>query len=143
MSWLSAHLSIYHEFFRAFGLYYGAKMIVMGRWFAHFTKDRRLFSIRVSCAEGPVYLRTNSSDTRLAFQLIGNCGGEYDFIRNLPGVENYRTIVDAGANIGLFTLLAKRAAPDARIISIEPDSGNYEMLCRNCPPTVNNCGGGH
>lgn len=138
----SRRLSIYREYLRSFGIYYGSKMIVMDRWLAHFTKGRRPFRIKVSCVESPVYLRMNSTDADLASKLIGKQGGEYDFIKSLPGIENYQTIVDAGANVGFFTLLAKRAAPHARIISIEPDSGNYEMLCRNCPSAADSCTGG-
>ena len=41
------------------------------------------------------------------------------------------TIVDAGANIGLATILFKSANPLANIISIEPDEENHHMALRN------------
>ncbi len=41
------------------------------------------------------------------------------------------TIVDAGANIGAFTLFAAALFPDARIFSFEPEKGNYEVLKKN------------
>ena len=39
-----------------------------------------------------------------------------------------RNIIDAGANIGLFTLYAARQAPNARILAIEPFPATFERL---------------
>lgn len=44
---------------------------------------------------------------------------------------NVRTIIDAGANIGLTCLYFKEQFPDARIIALEPDADNFELLCKN------------
>ena len=41
------------------------------------------------------------------------------------------TIVDAGANIGLFALWAAREAPAARIISLEPFPQTFQLLQEN------------
>ena len=43
-----------------------------------------------------------------------------------------RIIVDAGANIGMATLYFSQTFPEARIISIEPESSNFNMLVKNC-----------
>lgn len=40
-------------------------------------------------------------------------------------------IIDAGANIGLAALYFQRAFPGSRIISIEPESSNFELLQLN------------
>ncbi|MEU6589318.1 FkbM family methyltransferase [Streptomyces sp. NPDC046881] len=40
-------------------------------------------------------------------------------------------VVDAGAGIGLFTLLVKRSRPRARVIAFEPVPGNVRLLRRN------------
>ncbi|WP_169743374.1 FkbM family methyltransferase [Knoellia sinensis] len=40
-------------------------------------------------------------------------------------------IVDAGANTGLASVYFAERFPDARIIAIEPDDGNFEILERN------------
>jgi FkbM family methyltransferase len=53
--------------------------------------------------------------------------GEYDF--ELP-IEP-RVIVDAGANIGLVTILYANKYPGAKILAIEPESSNFEVLSRN------------
>lgn len=42
-----------------------------------------------------------------------------------------RTIVDVGGNIGTFTLYAAHKSPNARIITVEPEPGNLEMLHKN------------
>lgn len=50
------------------------------------------------------------------------CADEY---RVLP---DSKTVIDLGANIGAFTLLVARSAPDAKIISIEPFPSTFEKL---------------
>ena len=41
------------------------------------------------------------------------------------------TIIDAGANIGVESLRFRHNHPDARIVAIEPDAGNFSVLSRN------------
>lgn len=45
--------------------------------------------------------------------------------------EHVRTVVDIGANIGAFTLMARKLFPNARVFSIEPDPDNVEILRKN------------
>jgi FkbM family methyltransferase len=41
-------------------------------------------------------------------------------------------VVDAGANIGYYTVLASRlVGPSGRVIAFEPDAGNFSLLWRN------------
>ena len=42
-----------------------------------------------------------------------------------------KVIVDAGANIGVETLRFRYFHPEARIVAIEPDRGNFAVLSRN------------
>lgn len=44
---------------------------------------------------------------------------------------NCRTILDIGGNIGTFTLYAAHYAPQARIVTVEPEPGNAKMIRRN------------
>jgi FkbM family methyltransferase len=53
--------------------------------------------------------------------------GEYDPI--LSRIRSSDIVVDAGANIGIFTLLAARKAK--LVIAVEPDPENFEYLKRN------------
>jgi FkbM family methyltransferase len=49
----------------------------------------------------------------------------------LPFLIPVRTVVDAGAHIGAATLFYHDRFPDARILAIEPEQSNYELLCKN------------
>jgi len=42
-----------------------------------------------------------------------------------------RVIVDAGANIGMETIRIRHFHPGARVVAVEPDPGNYEVLALN------------
>ncbi len=82
-----------------------------------------------------IYVRPNSTDILLLITFFckycDNHGGmEYkiDFSNKLEKVEY---IIDAGANIGLFTLIYSVKYPNAKIIAIEPESGNYKLLLKN------------
>jgi FkbM family methyltransferase len=54
------------------------------------------------------------------------CNNEYDLKKN-----QYKTIIDIGANIGTFTLLASQTNPRARIYSFEPVPETYKILNSN------------
>jgi FkbM family methyltransferase len=74
-----------------------------------------------------VCLRNNGSDVQVLATVLK--GGEYD----VPGLpwRDLRTIVDAGANIGISTILLARRAPNARILAVEPERSNVAVLRRN------------
>lgn len=48
-----------------------------------------------------------------------------------------RVIVDAGANIGLTSVFFANKYPDAKIVAIEPEPTNYELLLKNIAPYSN------
>ncbi len=73
-----------------------------------------------------VVLRIGTSDAETFKQIFVN--QEYES-PNLP--KTCRTIVDLGANIGLAAVLFGQKYPDARILSVEPEPGNYGLLVRN------------
>lgn len=74
---------------------------------------------------GIVAARDNQSDTVMFEQVF--VGLDYDF--DLPFVP--RTIIDAGANAGYASLYFAARFPQARILAIEPDMENFEMLTQN------------
>ncbi|MDG6908430.1 MAG: FkbM family methyltransferase [Nitrososphaerota archaeon] len=41
------------------------------------------------------------------------------------------TVVDLGANIGIFSILAGIRATNGRVIALEPEEQNYQFLCEN------------
>jgi len=53
------------------------------------------------------------------------------FDNNKNTLENVRTIVDLGAQIGIFSLFAAHKFPNAKIIAIEAGAENYSLLEEN------------
>jgi FkbM family methyltransferase len=45
--------------------------------------------------------------------------------------RDVRTIIDVGANVGMFVLRAKQIWPDAQILAFEPDPANFRQLERH------------
>jgi FkbM family methyltransferase len=56
---------------------------------------------------------------------------------SLPKSIQPRTIIDAGANIGCATIFFANRYPDAKIIAIEPEQSNFEVLQSNCADLPN------
>ena len=42
------------------------------------------------------------------------------------------TIIDGGANVGYATMALKERWPEASVVAVEPDAGNFAVLKRNC-----------
>jgi len=89
--------------------------------------------VNVSGVKYPISLRPNTTDYDVFYQLFAKA--EYD----LPIPLNFdpQLIIDAGANIGLAAVYFKNKYPNATVISIEPDSENFEMLKKNTAPYDN------
>lgn len=79
----------------------------------------------------PVFLRVPSSDVRVFQQIF--IRNEYKFDVN----RNPEFIVDAGANIGLASVYFANQFPNARILAIEPEKENFEVLVKNVKPYPN------
>jgi FkbM family methyltransferase len=78
-----------------------------------------------------VTIRPGTSDLRCLRKVFVNY--EYE----IPFDTNPRLIVDAGANIGLATLFFSGKFPGTKIIAIEPEPSNYDLLVRNCSGMTN------
>ncbi len=81
-----------------------------------------------------VYLRPGSTDIYLLVSFFAFNGREERLeyqvdMSSLMGEAEY--IVDAGANIGLFSLLYSCIYPGARVVAIEPEESNYQLLLKN------------
>jgi FkbM family methyltransferase len=88
-------------------------------------KYNRLSKIRVPGIKETIFLRKDTSDVAIFEQIF--LRGDYD----LDFKFHPQTVVDAGAHIGLFSILMKNRFPGAKIICIEPDKNNYEALNKN------------
>lgn len=91
-------------------------------------KRKNLPGIRLPGIAHPFSLRAGSTDTAMFDQVF--LKGEYDL--NIPFVPG--VIVDAGANIGLFSILMKNKFPSARVVCIEPGKDNCRQLANNLEP---------
>lgn len=93
--------------------------------FGHIVGRTFLLKMRPPLARSPCFVRCPSSDGAVYQQIFLN--REYDFEVRFPP----RVIIDAGANIGLASVYFAARFPEARIIAIEPENSNVELLRLN------------
>ena len=108
-----------HEYRRIFG--------ARGLWLAARTKLTRKERIERSPVAGShtINIRLNSSDLSTFTKIFLN--REYD----IPLAKEPKVIVDAGANVGYASAFFALQFPKARIIAIEPEAANFELLKQN------------
>ena len=87
--------------------------------------------VRVPGIEHPITLRLGTSDHRVFRDIFQR----HEYLFNPPAPPE--TIVDAGANIGLASIYFANRWPDAKIIAVEPDPENFEILRKNIKPYQN------
>ena len=90
-------------------------------------KKNGAFRIQTSLFKNPVLLRDNISDKAIFRQVFYD--RQYD-LENIFTVKGDR-IIDAGANVGYAALYFDRIYAGSRIIAIEPDTNNFELLQKN------------
>jgi FkbM family methyltransferase len=73
----------------------------------------------------PIFIRNNISDFPIFYQVFLNreYSIQYDF--------EPKVILDCGANVGFASVFFKNQFPHSKIIAIEPDHDNFEMLQQN------------
>jgi FkbM family methyltransferase len=72
----------------------------------------------------PVKLRPNSSDVKVFHEVFLYNSFEFP-------VKNINIIIDAGANIGLSSLSFIKKFVNSKIIAVEPEKSNYDLLKSN------------
>lgn len=92
---------------------------ILSGWYFKIRKLYYLFIL------APIKIRKNTSDLRAFEQvfLFKEYDLDYDF--------KPKTIVDAGANVGFASIYFSRLFNEARIIAIEPEESNYNILIKN------------
>ena len=88
-------------------------------------KYNRLSKVRVPGIKESILLRKDTTDVAIFDQVFLH--GDYD----IDFTFTPETIVDAGAHVGLFSVLMRNKFPNAKIICLEPDKSNYETLVKN------------
>jgi len=103
-----------------------------------------LVAIKASVTGSTVFFKLKRRDCKHAFRLRIPSSDvpaykqvfikkEYDFlVETQPAV-----IVDAGANIGLASIYFANKYPGAKIIALEPEQSNFELLKENVAPYPN------
>jgi FkbM family methyltransferase len=86
--------------------------------------DNLLKVVRNDC-KYEFYLRDKTMDLGTYQQIFVD--KEYDFITTVPP----ETIIDAGANIGLASIYFANKFPKVKIIAVEPEKENFEILKMN------------
>lgn len=109
---------------RAFGLLQGLKLLYVIR----LQKHSGLFSFTVPGYPSLFFMRAGTSDYKVFEEIFVQEAYRVD-----ESVEP-EYIIDAGANIGYTSIYYAHRYPTARIIAIEPEQGNFEMLERNAQP---------
>jgi FkbM family methyltransferase len=84
-------------------------------------------TVRPPSLSRPMRLRVRTSDPTVYMEIMR---GEYDF--DLPFQP--KTIIDAGANIGVASIYFANKYPDAKIVAIEAEASNFDVLARNVKP---------
>jgi FkbM family methyltransferase len=74
----------------------------------------------------PVFLRRGTTDFDVFIDIFFE---EKDYNLELPFTPQF--IVDCGGNIGLAAVYFKMKYPDAQVVTIEPETNNYELLLKN------------
>ena len=88
-------------------------------------KTGNMNNIRLKGLKHPFKLRKASSDIAIFYQVFMDKEYKFDAGFN-PGF-----IIDGGGNVGLGALYFANVYPDAKIVSVEPESDNYNMLIDN------------
>src|ERR1700730_1245135 len=131
--WESAKASFRMSFSRVVASYYEAFGVYGALAFLchHVVGHPREISAWPEEIKSPVHVRVGTSDAWVYRQIL--LRGQYAL--DLPFTP--QTIVDAGANIGLASIYYARRYPQARVISVEAEASNFEILCRNVAPYPN------
>ena len=74
----------------------------------------------------PLHFRHATSDKYVIAEVLAK--EQYACVRN---ITNVRVVVDAGPNIGTASRYFLDAFPNARVLALEPDCGNFSVLARN------------
>lgn len=88
-------------------------------------------SVSISGIEHPFHVRLRTTDVSLVSEMLQNA--EFDLDLSAPP----RVIVDVGANSGITSVYYANKYPQARVLAIEPELSNYEILEKNAAPYAN------
>lgn len=101
-----------------FGLLKGSRIVLLKS-----RRTGRLARIDVPGGGGGFHIRPGTSDMAIFDEIF--------YSKYLPRDRSFRTVIDCGANIGCTVRYWKMLDPDCRVIAVEPDPANFELLRMN------------
>jgi FkbM family methyltransferase len=90
-------------------------------------------SLSLKALPTPLTLRRTNSDIFVVRDVFES--EDYGLVRGL-GLPADATILDLGANIGLASLYFANLFPQSRVLAVEPDGENCDLIRRNCAPLI-------
>ena len=112
-------------YLEAFGPAAGLRLFLRKR------KKRGTITLRVPGVAHPLTLRAGTSDLYMFEEVF--LQGEYALEQALDP----KLILDVGANVGFASVWFANKYPQAKIVAVEPDASNLEVLRRNVAPYPN------
>ena len=110
-----------NKYCRRFGTIKGINIVIS----IHFSK-KKLIEISLPELKYPIKLRSKTSDLP-TFESIF-LYEEYKF----PIDFQPKLVIDGGAHVGYSSIFFANKFPEAKIVAIEPETSNYELLKENC-----------
>lgn len=92
----------------------------------------KLHRVKIKGWPHPFYLRAIRADMQSFVNTFID-----PYLEKKPYVSDTKYVIDAGANIGYTAILYANWWPQAKIISIEPDTENFELTLKNTKPYKN------
>jgi FkbM family methyltransferase len=96
----------------------------LSRWLPDWTQR-----VPIRAYPHPFHYRHGTTDKYIMADVL--LDAQYQCLMNLTGV---RRILDVGANIGTTSVLLLNAYPEATLVALEPDPGNFAVLQKNIAP---------
>lgn len=137
-----SEMSFWIELFSDLGLKNGLKLLycTIERRLG-FSKSKDTVQLNILKLDGAFSIRRNTTDVILA-KTIGCRNGEYDFLyedKYKKMIETANVVVDAGANIGIFSSLIRGINRQTEIFAIEAETDNFNLLKRNIESEKTHC----
>lgn len=85
------------------------------------------YLLKLANAPNATALRTQAGDVTILYEIFWQQTYDLSQLRN----SAFRTIVDVGANVGLAALFFLEKFPVARLICVEPEPANFQLLQHN------------
>lgn len=108
-----------------FGIWHGLKIAMVMRKALWSLPANSEVVVKVPGISKPITLRAGTSDPEVFMQIFKELQADF------PIFGEPRVIVDAGANIGLASVVFAHRFPRAEILALEIDRQNFELLRRN------------